>query len=129
MAVLPPLNELGKNILTIGDLYYEKDLPRTVTCPKCGMPATVSAQSKITSQVLPKRETLQRGLNELSILNEAQGYYPSTVSTIAISNLARLDHQKVLEICRDLGARELLEVKEMNGHALVRITSRGQKAK
>jgi predicted transcriptional regulator len=136
---VPPLSPLAENILRIGTLYHEKDLPRTVTCPKCGMPAPVTAQPKTerrnrpvqiptVSQVLPKRETLQRGLNELSILSEAQGYYPSTISTIAISNLIKLDHQKALEICRDLGARELLEVKEMNGHALVRITSRGQKA-
>jgi len=62
------------------------------------------------------------------ILNEAQSDYPSTTSTYSISNMTKLDHQKVLEICRDLGARELLEVKEINGHALVRMTSRGQKA-
>ena len=79
-------------------------------------------------QTIPKRETLQRGLNELLILNEAQSDYPSTTSTYSISNMTKLDHQKVLEICRDLGARELLEVKEINGHALVRMTSRGQKA-
>jgi hypothetical protein len=70
---------------------------------------------------------LNRKAVELVILREAQGYYPSPAPTLSISRLIKLKHQTVLGICRDLGKRELLEVKEMNGHALVRITSRGQK--
>jgi len=43
---VPPLNPLGESMLRIETLFYEKDLPRTVTCPKCGMPAPVTAQPK-----------------------------------------------------------------------------------
>jgi hypothetical protein len=41
-----PLSPLAENILRIGTLYHEKDRPRTVTCPKCGKPAPVTAQPK-----------------------------------------------------------------------------------
>lgn len=81
----------------------------------------------IKVEVPPKRETLQRGLNELAVLDQAQADFPSATSTFAISNLSKINHQTVLEICRDLGARELLEVKEEGEKAFVRITARGQK--
>jgi predicted transcriptional regulator len=89
-------------------------------------PEGATAQVPNETQAIPKRETLRRFVNELSVLEQAQGYFPSSIPTISISHLTKLNHQTVLEICRDLGKREWLEVKEMNGHALVRITARGQ---
>lgn len=90
---------------------------------------TVHQSTQISNEIqaIPKRETLRRFVNELSILEAAQGYYPVTVPTLSISHLIKLNHQTVLEICRNLGDRELLTVKEMDGHAIVGITSRGQK--
>jgi len=41
-----PLSPLQKNILRIGTLNYDEDLPRLVPCPKCGLPAPVTAQPK-----------------------------------------------------------------------------------
>jgi hypothetical protein len=91
--------------------------------PTKSAPTTIPTEP----QAIPKRKELWRSLDEIAILEEAQAYFPSTTSTVSISNLKKIKHQTVLEICRGLGTRELLEVKEMNGVALVRITARGQK--
>ena len=54
---VPPLSPLEENISKIAtmldakDEKVGKDLPRTVTCPKCGVPAPVTAQPKTTRPV------------------------------------------------------------------------------
>jgi rubredoxin len=40
--VVEPLNPLQEAILRVGTMSHDKDLPRTVLCPKCGMPAQVT---------------------------------------------------------------------------------------
>lgn len=43
---VPPLTSLQKSVLSMTDPGYNEDMPRTVICPKCKLPAIVTPQPK-----------------------------------------------------------------------------------